>query len=795
MNRLFKKALVSVLAASMLLTTAPVISQAATVTKGSYDFSNMTVRRVWFNTNDPVFLIDNYNRVWLDKNANVLATGNYATITSAGDLMAPMKEMFAQIGVAYNESGNDITITLNGDTLRLTIGSNDVVYNGTTIADALTTAQIPKSVNVKTTYPTYNTFLSDDYYVTYLPVAYILNTFGADIYTDSSVQSFYAAIPVMKTSATPTYSTVAEGYGSRYDGLLDGTLTSNTAIADNIVALQNADGGFQSLPTNTDMTQADLSNKLGSLRSTSTLLNGATTAELKYLAKYITETKPADLKYQVAFKKGIDFLTANQNATGGWQMSPTAAQGFNGNIEVGNNVTTSVLGLLSDVAVLNNQNYVFARKIVDVNVLKAAVTKGNDFLVSSQITNDGVKAGWASQYKTDGTTVTMGRTYERESVSSYTTKSVAEYLMTIQNPSEAIKSAINSSIAWINGVKIANKEQSVVRDTSMNNGFDIYLVDGNGTWASNYKYDTATKTYLPLYSDVDPLRPDQKFVNVLDLTQVTKSGTTVSSVDMILYATRTTISYYNNTLATELSGTEYTNWNSYLVNGFPAIPTDPIVSDNPGTGSGSGTTAPSVITVPAGQVVDSAVFDVIKANGSTVQFNVTDPNGNVVATWTFDGNTINSSTPVTLGVVVNATSTNAQKLIDKANVANKSLAIHFDYSGELPGPAKVKVDVQNKFANGTQVKLYYYNETSGKLEYQNQIITVTDGSAEFTITHCSDYVLSDVSLGDTLDNAKLPQTGDHTNIWLYIIIGAGAFCMAGGLFVYDLKKKKATTNK
>jgi len=646
MNRLLKKALVGILAASMLLTTAPVVSQAATVTKGSYDFSKMTVRRVWFNTSDPVFLIDNYNRVWLDKNANVVATGNYATITSAGDLMAPMKEMFAQIGVDYSESGNDITINLNGDTLRLTIGSNDVVYNGTTIADVLTTAQIPKSVNVKTTYPTYNTFLSDDYNVTYLPVAYILNKFGADIYTDGSVQSFYAAIPVMNSSATSSYSTVAEGYGSRYDDLLDESVASNTAIADNIVALQNADGGFQSLPINTDMTQADLSNKLGALRSTSTLLNGATTAELKYLAKYITETNPSDTKYEEAFKKGITFLTANQNATGGWQMSPTAAQGFNGNVEVGNNVTTAVLGLLSDVAILNDQNYVFARKVVDVNALKAAVTKGNDFLVSSQVSNDDVKAGWATQYKTDGT-VTMGRTYERESVSSYTTKAVAEYLMTIQNPSEAIKSAINSSVAWINSVKIADKEQSIVRDTSMNNGFDVYLVDGNGTWASNYVYDTTAKTYRPLYSDVDPLRPDQAFVNVLDLTKVTKSGTTVSSVDMILYATRTTLSYYNNDLAVELSGTEFTNWQSYLVNGFPAIPTDPVIADIPAA------VDDSVITVPVVSAIDSS--------------------------------------------------------------------------------------------------------------------------------------------SDTLNNAT--KTGDHTNIWLYIIIGAGAVCIVGGLFVYNSRKKKATTNK
>ena len=237
MNKLIKKAIVAVLAASMLVTSAPVVSQAATVTKGSYDFSNMTVRRVWFNTLDPVFLIDNYNRVWLDKNANVLATGSVSTSTSAGTLMAPMKELFAQIGADYSESGNVTTITMNGETLKLTIGSNDVDFNGTVIKDILLDTQIPKSVNAKTDYASANTFLTQDYFVTYLPVAYILNKFQAKLIVDAvNTTLLYATIPVMKSTVVASYSTTASGYGNRYDTLLDETLALDTAIADNIVA-------------------------------------------------------------------------------------------------------------------------------------------------------------------------------------------------------------------------------------------------------------------------------------------------------------------------------------------------------------------------------------------------------------------------------------------------------------------------------------------------------------------------------------------------------------------------------
>ena len=53
-KKTIKKAVVAVAAASMLtVLTAPLAVMpvsAATVTRGSYDFSNMVVRRVWFNT-------------------------------------------------------------------------------------------------------------------------------------------------------------------------------------------------------------------------------------------------------------------------------------------------------------------------------------------------------------------------------------------------------------------------------------------------------------------------------------------------------------------------------------------------------------------------------------------------------------------------------------------------------------------------------------------------------------------------------------------------------------------------
>ena len=581
-----KKAAIGIVAATMLTVMA------ATVTRGSYDFSNMVVRRVWFNTNDPVFLIDDYERVWLDNNVNVLATGNATAYFSTSNLMAPMKNMFAYIGADYKENGDNITITMNDTTVKLKIGSSDVEINGKVTSGALTDEQIPAKVNVKEKYADYNTFLTEDYNVVYLPVAYVLNIFGADMYKDGKMSdSFYAAVPVMKTESVPSYETSSKGYGMRYDALLEGTLDVTTSVADLIVALQNEDGGFQVLPDNYEMSQKETG--LGSMKDVSSVYNGATTAELKYLAKYITANKPEDSKYQDAFVKGIKYLLTTQHDNGGWSMNPGSESGFNANIEVGNKAMTEVLTLLSDIAILNNQDYVFARKAMNVDEIKSAVEKGNDFIVKSQISNNNKKSGWATQYDKSGN-VTMGHTYERESVSSYTTKDVIDYLMTIHNPSQDIKDAVESAYSWLKDVKIADKEQKVVKDTSMNNGFDVYLVDGSGTWASNYVYDKATDSYRPLYSDVDPTRADQKYVNVYELYNLdgnSVGNNKINNKDLILYSTRTTVSYYDNNLADELIATGYDEWKSYLANGFPEIPKDPADSPDNNGGSDSGNNA------------------------------------------------------------------------------------------------------------------------------------------------------------------------------------------------------------
>lgn len=560
MKKIHKLVMASTMIAAVSLTavgyTAVAAKGTASVVRGQYDFSDMTVRRVWFNTLDPVFMIDDYDRVWLDPNSNVLAEGNYEEAGSDGSLMAPMAEMFRQIGVDYREDGNKVTIVMNGDTLVLEIGKRDVTLNGVKIGNALSASQVPKKINAKDN--GLNPYMTEDYYVTYLPVAYVLHTFQADIYTDGNVKSFYAAVPIFKTELTPDLAAVSDDYGVNYRSILKGDAEISDEIAENITAIQNADGGFGLLPEATDMAQENLEGRRGSLVSESTLEKGATIAELNYIADCLVETP--DEAYESALIKGIHFLLENQTAAGGWQMNPANPKGFRANLVFTDQITTDVLRLLRRVdssnALKDVKNTVGAEKITQ------AIKAGDHFILDSQLVYDGKKTGWASQYSEDGQAA-MGRTYERESLSAFATADIAEYLMYSCDPEDMIKEAVESAVEWLEEVKIEDKEAVYITDLSMQNGFDVFLLDGTepgildtsfaddglGTWASNYTYKSGK--FKPLYSDVDPKRPEQPKVN---------DWNAAASDNLIWYATRSTITYYDNDLADVLIEEEFPTW-------------------------------------------------------------------------------------------------------------------------------------------------------------------------------------------------------------------------------------------
>ena len=103
--------------------------------------------------------------------------------------------------------------------------------------------------------------------------------------------------------------------------------------------------------------------------------------------------------------------------------------------------------------------------------------------------------------------------------------------------------------------------------------------------------------------------------------------------------------------------------------------------------------------------------------------------------------------------------------------------VSFNYHGDLPSTATIKVPV-SKFKDEQMLNLYYYDDTTNKIELVQNNIMVSNGYVTFDIDHCSDYFL-------TLSVVK-EASGNNNNG----VIIVGMIIIIVGLVGYTLLKNK-----
>ncbi len=172
------------------------------------------------------------------------------------------------------------------------------------------------------------------------------------------------------------------------------------------------------------------------------------------------------------------------------------------------------------------------------------------------------------------------------------------------------------------------------------------------------------------------------------------------------------------------------------------------------------------ITLAGSDTVSKDIFKSAKENGKRITFNIVDSEGKTSYQWTYDGKTIiKSDADINLGL--NFSSPN-QSRIQALTRQSGLFHMSFAYHGTLSGPAQLKVYVGNKYKDGDKIYLYYYNTERNTVELQGNGITVSDGYADFTITHCSDYFftakkVSGVSNSNDHDDAGNDENTDNSD--------------------------------
>jgi PelA/Pel-15E family pectate lyase len=262
-------------------------------------------------------------------------------------------------------------------------------------------------------------------------------------------------------------------------------------IADNVLLYQHPSGGW---PKNVDMAdelstaQRDYLKAINSLDS-STIDNGATYTQLRYLAKVYTAGKLPRLKD--SFMRGFDYLLIAQYPNGGWPQFYPLRQGYYSHITFNDDAMIGTMKLLDDVS-RKRSGYAFvdAQRCTQAH---NAVEKGIECILRCQIRVDGRLTAWCAQHDEDNFSPAVARAYELPSLSGEESVGIIEFLMTRDNPSDEIKNAVQAAVAWFNMVRIRGIREVVVDDTLGPEGKNRIVVEDASApsmWARFYEIGT-----------------------------------------------------------------------------------------------------------------------------------------------------------------------------------------------------------------------------------------------------------------------------------------------------------------
>jgi PelA/Pel-15E family pectate lyase len=261
-------------------------------------------------------------------------------------------------------------------------------------------------------------------------------------------------------------------------------------IADNVLLYQHENGGWEK---NIDMARVLADSERPHLREDSqggtTIDNGGTYTQVRYLARVYDATH--DVRFRGGMLRGVDFLLAAQYPNGGWPQFYPIRQGYYEHVTFNDDAMIGVMRLLRDVAQARPP---FAS--VDVarrERAAAAIAKGLDIILKTQVVVDGTLTAWCAQYDHTTLRCAKARAYELPSLSGGESADIVRYLMDIETPTPAIVRAVESAVRWFDAVKLSGLAVVVKRDSTLPRGFDrVVVADPSAPplWARFYAIGT-----------------------------------------------------------------------------------------------------------------------------------------------------------------------------------------------------------------------------------------------------------------------------------------------------------------
>lgn len=268
---------------------------------------------------------------------------------------------------------------------------------------------------------------------------------------------------------------------------------SNEAIriADNLLLYQRDTGGWdKNIDMSTELSEAEIA-KLKSLKkeTDSNIDNGATHTQLTYLARVYT-AKPLD-RHRDAFIKGLDYLLKAQYPNGGWPQYYPNLTSYYKHITYNDDAMIGVMKLLRDIAA-KKPDYLFVDEERRAKSA-AAVEKGVQVILKTQVIVDGKKTVWCAQHDEVTLAPAKARAFELVSLSGGESVGIIRFLMSINKPGPEVIESIKSAVAWFERSKLSGIKWVAQKDATKLHGFDRVVVkdaSAGPLWARFYDIKT-----------------------------------------------------------------------------------------------------------------------------------------------------------------------------------------------------------------------------------------------------------------------------------------------------------------
>ena len=176
-----------------------------------------------------------------------------------------------------------------------------------------------------------------------------------------------------------------------------------------------------------------------------TIDNDATITPMSFLAKVIAATGESG-PYRAAFSRGLNYLLLAQFPNGGWPQVYPLEGSYHDAITYNDGAMVNVLSLLREIA-SGQEEFTFV-SAADRARAAAAVTRGLNCILATQILVQGRRTVWCQQHDPLTLAPTSARNYEMPAQSSGESAGLVLFLMELPNPSPDIVNAVHAAAAW-----------------------------------------------------------------------------------------------------------------------------------------------------------------------------------------------------------------------------------------------------------------------------------------------------------------------------------------------------------